>query len=242
MIGGGCAPKIVRINVPPENVIRANQVAQDADLAFARKDYYAALIKYLEAGRLNPNSEYIYNKTGITYSQLKYYTEASSAFLRSIGLNPKYPYSYNNLGTVYFAINDKKRAERYFKKAISLNEKVASFHVNLGTLYVEQKKLDKGIAEWKKGLNIDPNALSRSEGISLAAAGSRTNTGERNFFMARLYASMGDADHAVESLQQALNAGFLDLQALKNEKDFDPIRENEKFLAFMKAAEVLSKP
>jgi tetratricopeptide (TPR) repeat protein len=239
---GGCPPKVVRINVPAENIIRANQVAQDADLAFARRDYYAALIKYLEAGRLNPNSEYIQNKTGITYSQLKYYAEASSAFLRSIGLNPKYPFSYNNLGTVYFATSDKKHAERYFKKAIGLNGNVASFHINLGTLYIEQKKFDKGMAEWRKGLDIDPRALSRSEGISLAAAGNRTNTGERNFFMARLYASMGDVDHAVESLQQALNAGFVNIQAIRNEKDFDPIRQNEKFLAFMKIAEVLNKP
>jgi tetratricopeptide (TPR) repeat protein len=241
-IGGGCPPKIVRIDVPPDSVIRANQVAQEADLAFARRDYYAALIKYLESGRLNPNSEFIQNKIGITYSQLKYYTEATSAFLRSIGLNPKYPYSYNNLGTVYFATNDKKHAEKYFRKAIGLNGDVASFHINLGTLYIEQKRLDRGMAEWKKGLDLDPNALRRNEGISLAAAGSRTNTGERSFFMARLYASLGDVDHAVESLQQALNAGFLNLQALKSEKDFDPIRQDEKFVTFLKTAEVLNKP
>ena len=242
VVGAGCPPKVVRIEVPAESVVRANQVAQEADLAFARKDHYAALIKYLEAGRLNPNSEFIQNKIGITYSQLKYYTEATSAFLRSIGLNPKYAYSYNNLGTVYFAINDKKHAEKYFKKAISLNGDVASFHINLGTLYIEQKRLEKGMAAWKKGLDLDPNALRKNEGISLAAAGSRTNTGERSFFMARLYASMGDVDHAVESLQQALNAGFLNLQALKTEKDFDPIRQDEKFVAFLKTAEVLNKP
>src|SRR5687767_10650807 len=66
----GCPPRVVRDPVPAANVIRGNEAAREADLAFARRDYYAALIKYLEAGRNNPNSEYIYNKLGITYSQL----------------------------------------------------------------------------------------------------------------------------------------------------------------------------
>ncbi len=238
----GCPPPVVRVNVAPESVVRANQLALEADLSFARKDYYAALIKYLEAGRANPNSHYIQNKIGIAYSQLKYYGEASSALKRSIGLNPKYEYAYNNLGTVYFAVNDKKKAERFFKKAISLNGKVASFHINLGTLYFEKKKFDKGMAEWRKGLEIDPGIMSKSEGISLAAAGTRVNTGEKNYFMARLYASQGDVDHAVESLKQAIAAGFTNIAAIRNERDFDPIRQEEKFLTFMKTAEVLNKP
>ena len=113
----GCAlPRVVRVPVPAEDIIKANECARDADLAFARRDFYASLIKYLEAAKPNPNSEFIQNKLGITYSQLKYYTEATNAFQRSIGLNPKYPYSYNNLGTVHFATGEKKEAEKLFKR------------------------------------------------------------------------------------------------------------------------------
>ncbi len=238
----GCPRPIVRVDVLPESIIRANQVALEADLSFARKDFYAALIKYLDAGRLNPNSHYIQNKIGIAYSQLKYYPEASNAFLRSIGLNPKYEYSYNNLGTVYFATGDKNKAERYFKKAIGINGNVASFYINLGTLYFEKKKLDKAMAEWKKGLTIDPGIMNRSEGVSLSAAGNRTNTGEKSYFIARLYASQGDVERAVENLQLALNAGFTNIDAIRTERDFDPIRQDEKFQTFMKTATVLSKP
>src|SRR5881397_802974 len=156
-------PRVVRVPVQPADVIRANEAAKDGDMAFARKDYYSALIKYLEASRANPNSEYIYNKLGITYSQLKYYREATDAFQRSIGLNPKYAYSYNNLGSVYFAIDDKKRAERNFKKAIGLSPNVASFHVNLGSLYFEKKKMQRGMDEWRKGLELDSTILHKSE-------------------------------------------------------------------------------
>lgn len=209
---------------------------------FARKDYYAALIKYLEASRLNPNSEFIYNKLGISYSQLKYYPDAIASFLRSIGLNPKYPYAYNNLGTVYFANDDKKNAERNFKKAISVKPNVASFHINLGTLYFERKNVEKGLEEYRKGLAIDPSILRRSEGISLAAAGGRTNPGARHYMMARIFASMGDVEQALESLKLALAAGFTDFPAIKLEKDFDPIRQDERFLKFMQEVALLTRP
>jgi tetratricopeptide (TPR) repeat protein len=242
LLFSGCAPPVVRVPVSNESVIKSNQIAGEADILFARKDYYAALIKYLEAGRLNPNSEYVQNKTGIAYSQLKYYTEATSAFQRSMGLNPKYSYAYNNLGTVYFAAGDKKKAEGSFKKAISLNPNVASFHVNLGSLYFEKKKFDKGMVEWKKGLALDPGVMGKSEGINLAAGGSKGSASERSYFMARLYASMGDAGHAVESLQQALNAGFTNIAAITSEKDFDPIRGDERFQEFMKTAALLNRP
>ncbi len=236
-----CPPKVVRVPLTPEGIIRANEAARDGDVSFARKDYYAALIKYLEASRNNPDSEYVFNKLGITYSQLKYYTEATAAFQRSIGLNPKYAYSYNNQASVYFATQELKKAERYFKKSISLNPNVASFHVNLGTLYFERKKFDKGMAELRKGIALDPGVMNKGEGISLSAGSNKANSSERSYFMARLYASMGDATHAVENLQQAFNTGFTNLEAIRTEPDFDPIRQNEQFQTFMKTAALIAK-
>jgi tetratricopeptide (TPR) repeat protein len=235
-----CRPAAVRVKVSAEDLTRANIVAGEGDVCFARKDYYAALIKYLEAGRLNPNSEYVFNKMGITYSRLRFYTEAIGSFRRSLELNPKYSYSYNNLGSVYFADNNRRKAEECFRKAISLKSDEASFHVNLGTLLFENKKFEDGLAELRKGLALDPDILRRNEGSGLVAAISQRNTAEKNYFMARFYASQGDVDRAVENLELALANGFTNLEALRTEKDFDPIRKQEKFIAFMKyAAQVI---
>jgi len=241
VIAVGCKPAVVRVPAAQEEIIRANARALEADVLFARQDYYAALIKYLEAGRLNPNSEYIYNKLGITYSRLKYYAESIAAFNRSIGLNPKFSYSYNNMGSVYFATNNKKKAEVYFRKAISLKNDEASFHFNLGTLLFERKKYDKGLQELRKGLSLDPDIIKKSSNASLEAPVAQKNSAEKCYFMARFFAAMGDAERAVENLQQALSNGFTNLEALRTEKDFDPIRQNEKFTAFMKYAAQLLK-
>jgi tetratricopeptide (TPR) repeat protein len=240
-VAGGCRPAVVRVPVSPEDLKRANAVALEGDIAYARRDYYAALIKYLEAGRLNPNSEYVFNKVGITYSHLKFYAEAIAAYNRSIGLNPKYPYSYNNLGSVYFASDDKKKAEKYFRKAIGMKGDEATFHVNLGVLLMENKKYEKGLQELRKAVSLDPQIFKRPDLDSLAAASSQKNSTERSYAMARLHASMGNAELAVENLQQALTNGFTNLEAIRTEHDFDPIRQNEKFIAFMKYATQLIK-
>jgi len=181
----GCR-KVVRVDVSQDDRLRANQASQEGDLVFGRKDFYAALIKYLESTRLNPNNEYVYNRLGIAYSQLKYYSEASDAFMRSIALNPKYSYSYNNLGSVCFAQKNLRKAEKYFKKAISMKDDEASFHMNMGSLHLEKKRYDKGMAEWRKGLALDPNVFKTN---SLSLIGASSSASDRRYFMSRLMAS-----------------------------------------------------
>jgi len=237
----GCAEKVVLVKVPPEDVQRANELGLEGDVAFVRKDYYAALIKFLEAAKLNPNSYTLANKLGIAYSQLKYYDDAGSAFHRSILLNRKFAYAYNNAGTVYFATGDRNRAEKYFKKAISLRQDTASFHINLGTLYFEKGKYEKGMAELRKGLMLDPGVIGRSEGVALAPAASKGASAEKSYSMARVYASMGDVDRAVDNLQQALNAGFTDIDAIRKQPDFDKVRQDPKFAEFMRQAILITK-
>jgi tetratricopeptide (TPR) repeat protein len=230
----GCTPRVVRVPVAPEDIIRANDAVQQGEEAFSRNEYYPALIKYLEASRLNPNSEHIFNKLGVAYAQLKFYREAIAAFQRSIGLNSKYPYSYSNLGSVYFAQKENRKAEKNYAKAIRLSAGIALFHVNLGTLYFEMKKYSAAMAEWRKALQLDPNVLKSSEGSSMAAEVDEGGNFQKHYLMARLYASTGDAGRAVESLQKALAGGFNDWNSLEKERDFDPVRGNEKFVEFMK--------
>jgi tetratricopeptide (TPR) repeat protein len=238
----GCSAKIATVPVTGENLLQSNEAAAEANVAFARKDYYAALIKYLEASRLNPNNDYVLNKLGVTYTQLQYFPEAAAAFERSFMLNPKYSYAYNNLGSISFARHDYKRAERLFKKAISINPKAASFHINLGRLYLEKKKKDKAVAELRKAIALDPLIMENHSAITVSASSNRSSSSEMHYSMARIYASIGDATHAVESLQQAMNTGFTSIEAIKKEPDFDPIRNDQLFVAFMKTASLVLKP
>ncbi len=238
-VPAACYQKDVRVHVSPEDITKANQAALEGDIAFGRKDYYAALIKYLEAVRFNPNNDNYLNRLGIIYSQLNLYEDAKGAFQRAIKLNSKFSYAFNNLGSVFFAQGNLKKSEKYFKKAISLNGNEASFHMNLGSIYLERKKPEKAIAEWRKGLALDPDVLTKDSAIILAGGGSSDSLMRRYYFMARLHASAGNVESTIEKLKQAIASGFSDIEEIERERDFDSVRPDERFVEFMKDVPVL---
>jgi len=236
----GCTHQAVRVVVPETDMLRANEAAQEADIASSRKEPYAALIKYLEASRLNPNNENIFNRLGIIYAQLNLYDQSRAAFQRAIEINPKFPYAYNNLGSVFFLQRNLRKSEKYFRKAASLKENEASFHVNLGSLYIETKKSNKAMAEWHKAVTLDPEALTKSSAVSLVGSG-RSSPMERSFYVARLFASAGNVESAIESLKQAIGNGFTNIKAIETLPDFNPVRRDERFVKFMKSIPELMK-
>ena len=233
----GCGPKIARVEVSPEDMIKANEHVKEGIEAHKNKDYYAALIQYLMAAELNPNSEFISNYVGITYLQLDYYDKAIEAFQRSVGLNSKYSSAINNLGSVYFAKKNYKKAEKYFKKAIKMKKDDASYHMNLGSLYFEMKKPDKAFREWRTSLSLDPEILSRNNAANVSISGGDIQPKDRYYFMARVYAVAANVPKTIESLENALMNGFTDIKALQENPDFDTIRKDERFINFLEDAE-----
>jgi len=231
--------KVVRVTVTEQDVLRANEASQEGDLAFGRKDYYAALIKYLEAVRLNPNNDNMYNRLGIIYSQLKLYEDARQAFEHALALKPKFAYAVNNLGSVYFAQGNLKKAEKFFKKAIHLKTDEASFHMNLGSIYLERQKIDDAMVEFRKSLALDPDILSKNSAVILPGSGSSESPMKRFYFLARLYASAGNVEPAIENLKQAISNGFSDVEAIEKQHDFDSIRQDERFVKFMQEIALL---
>jgi tetratricopeptide (TPR) repeat protein len=232
-----CGPKVVRVPVTPENRQRANELVREGDLVFARREYYPALIKYTEASKLNPNSEIIFNKMGISYSALGYYGEAEFVLRRALELNRKFVFAYNNLGTVYFAQGDMSRAQKLFRQAINQEPKVASFHVNLGQTLLEDGKYEKGMEEIRKGLALDPNILDRDQTVIVSASRGKPSP-EKSYHLARIYAAAGDVDKAIKYLRDAIDAGFRHLDWVDSEQDFDSVRGNEKFALFLSEARI----
>ncbi|MBN2244163.1 MAG: tetratricopeptide repeat protein [Acidobacteria bacterium] len=238
MAAAGCSPRIVRVPVSGEDMVRANHLVREGNGAYSDGDYYYALIRYLKAAELNPNSDYISNRLGMAYLQLDYYDRAIAAFERSIALNSKYAFSVNNLGSAHFAGGNFKKAEKFFKKAIKMKNDEASFHLNLGTVYFEKKKPEKALEEWQRGLALDPDILSRDDSITVAIAGGGIPPKDRNYFMARIYAAAGDIPRTIESLKNALMNGFHDIERIENSPEFDSIRGDARFVEFMEDASV----
>ena len=233
IISVGCLHRVALVNVSEEDIKLANQALVEGDQAFHRKEYYVALLKYMEGVRRNPNNENIYNRLGITYARLNFYDSANETLRHAIGLNPKFSYAWNNLGSVFFLQKKINKAEKHFKKAIQLNKQESSFYINLGNLYLEKKRPQEAIAEWRKALALDPQALNKNSAVNLTAEG-RTSPMDRGYLMARLYASQKNVGRAIENLKLAVENGFSDIDAINDQRDFDSIRHHPDFEAFLK--------
>lgn len=238
--GSACAGRVAHVPVSEEAIRRAQFALKEGDQAFARRDYYAALIRYLEGSRHNPNSEVIANRLGVTYATLGFYDRAEETFRRAVGLNPKFAQGYSNLGSVYFLKNNLRRAERNLKKAIRLDNGAASFHLNLGTLYLEKNQVAQAMEEWRRAFELDPLSLSGSGAVNLSRGG-RVSPGERAYMIARLYAQQGNMELALRNLRQAIELGFSDTKAIRKEPDFEPLRQDPRFTDFVRSLDTLTQ-
>lgn len=228
-----CGPaRIVRVPVAPEDIRQSNHLTRQGDELLVRREFYPALLKYLDAIRLNPNNEVILNKAAIVYTKLNLNEQAARAVDRALGLNPKYAYAYNTLGTLHLVRGDLGRAAKLFRKAIALRPDTAFFYKNLGTTLFEAKQFDKGMQAYRKAIELDPKALSAGSGINVESQASRGPDADRDFYFAKLYANDGNVDRAIEYLRKALQGG-LEPRRISTEKDFDLIRGTEKFREFL---------
>ena len=76
---------------------------------------------------------------------------------------------------------------------------------------------------------------------SVILIGASTSAMERRYFMARLLASSGEVEPAIESLTQAIAEGFTDIDMIRKEPDFDRIRNDKRFIDFVANADLLIK-
>ena len=119
--------RIVKLPVPRDDVLHAYRlIAEGDEMALAGQSHFA-LLKYLEASRLNLYHEVIFNKLAITYSRLQQFPQAEKAVERAIRLEPRYPSAHNTIGIIYLANRSNKRAIRSFQEGHQIKADRSNF-------------------------------------------------------------------------------------------------------------------
>jgi tetratricopeptide (TPR) repeat protein len=200
------------------------------DLAEARKYYDRALKK-------SPKNAKLWNKLGVMSLRSRDYLSAQSEFLQSIKYDKHYAEAVNNLGVLFYFKKDYTRAEAQYRKAIQLAD-TASFHSNLGALYFETNDPKLALEEYRIAIQMDPLVLERTSPTGVSAhAGSALDRGRYAFLMARLYAKLGDVDHALNHLKSAVQNGYKPPDDFMSDQDFATVRLDPRFTEVMNAAE-----
>jgi hypothetical protein len=86
---------------------------------------------------------------------------------------------------------------------------------------------------------LDAFFTNASRAASLSSSSGSVK--ERYFYLARLFALNGNVDGAIDNLKLAITNGFADLDAITGDREFDPVRNDERFMEFLKNAELLIK-
>ena len=85
---------------------------------------------------------------------------------------------------------------------------------------------------------MDPEVLERNSPTGVSAhAGSAVDRGRYAFLMTRLYAKIGDVDHALDRLKIALQNGYKPPQDFMTDEDFAMVRLDPRFPEVMNTPE-----
>jgi tetratricopeptide (TPR) repeat protein len=119
----------------------------------------------------------------------------------------------------------------------------ASFHSNLGALYFETNDPKLAIDQYRIAIQMDPLVLERSSPSGVSAhAGTAGERGRYAFLMTRLYAKLGDVDHALTHLRTALQNGYKPPQDFLTDEDFVAMRQDPRFPEVMSTPDATAEP
>lgn len=199
-----------------------------------RADYQGALEEFSQAIALNPNSARAYNLRGVAFFQLKNYKDAEEQFQKAVVLDGSYVEAYNNLGSLHFAKRQFDQAKEMFLKTLSLSPDYVPALYSLGTLLLLQGKDAEGMSYLSRGIELDPEFLDTHKVLVLDFPKPGSEMAEVYFVYAKVYAARGNVDKTVEFLKKAQKAGFINWGKIREEKEFEAIREDPRIKEFIR--------
>jgi tetratricopeptide (TPR) repeat protein len=134
----------------------------------------------------DPTTVPVWINLGAAQSHAGRAAEAEKSYRRALEIDPRNMAAMSNLANLFETMGKVKEAIRLQMKVRVFREKNPYHHYNLGLQAFEDGRYEESLAEFKKALKLKP--------------------GEHNFYfaMARVYGQLGQADDAVNSLQQAM--------------------------------------
>jgi len=146
------------------------------------------LQKLLEAAKLDPDNEKIYQQTALVFRSLGDYQLSLKYFRKALELKPRFPEATNNMGTVYLLMGDWPKAITCFKEAAAdiKYETPQYAYNNMGLAYFKMGDTKKAIEHYEMALR-----LSRSYAPVYLN-------------LARLYEKKGDLKEAEANYREAI--------------------------------------
>jgi len=192
-----------------------------ADVLMARKEYAEAVPIYQNLIRQEPRNAVLLNKLGIAYHQQAMLGQAKRYYQRAAKADPTNANAVNNIGTVYYQRRKYRKAIHFYEKALAIRQDIPAIYSNLGYAYFGQKHYEEAMAAFHRALELDPSVFERSEHAgSLLQDRSVTDHALFYFFLAKSFATMGNAERCAHYLRKARDEGYRGLASVKTDPAF----------------------
>ncbi|HUN64937.1 MAG TPA: protein kinase [Bacteroidota bacterium] len=226
---------------------------------FERKEIW--LSKAIESGlkalMYDATLSEAYAALGLAYLNTKALEDAVTASRKAIELDPNNFIGYWILGRIYHTTDRDPEAVGMFQKVLALNPDFYSAGSDLYIVYMRLGEKDKAEEMLKKNIEIYPRYLSQhpddarghmfyaidlvlcgrnDEAKSEAAKALELNPSDplMLYNAACFYAQMGERQLALQSLRNAIIAGYENFDWAQRDPDLDAIRDDPSFAEMMR--------
>ena len=176
-----------------------------------------------KAIELDQNNFLGYWMLGRIYVALDKSKDAIEVFNKVTELNPDFYSVYGDLQIAYSQLGDKEKYKETLQKGLKAYERYLSqhpddarAHMYLATDLVQVGKVEEAKNEAKKALELSPG-----DPLMLYNAGC-------------FYAQLGEKKLAIDSIRNAIAAGYAEFEWLKRDSDLENIKNEPEFLELIK--------
>lgn len=228
----------VRSLLPEEVGTLVRDLERRGDTYLAGKMFDGAAAEYERLVRMEQENYQVIHKLGLAYHQLGDLDRAEDLYRDALDLNPYYIPSLNNLGSLEHARGRSDRAMQYFQRVLEIRPDWPMALKNVGLLLLAVERYEDGLAYLLRGLALDPSLLDQPEesGVPIVAQSTPANTAMFSYYMARVWASAGNADLTMSYLYRAVEEGVDDMDLIAD-PSFALLSGDERYTALIESLE-----
>ena len=191
----------------------------------------------------------VFSNRGLAYENMDQPDKALDDFSNAIELDEKNPEHYLHRGSFYLSRKQYQKAQDDFDEAVRLAPASAEAYEGRGRAALETKDYDQAAADYERILALEPRNYEALFRLGLAHKGRKKDDAAHETFdrlikavkvhagaayhKAGIFARQKKIDSACVWLEIAVQDGFQDWSALKNDGDFDILRKNPCYLKLL---------
>ena len=190
---------------------------------FYKKSNEEAFAAGKKAIELDPNNFNGYWILARIYHSTDKDREAVDLLKKVIELNPDFYSAYNDLRLIYDRLGEHEKKKEILKTSIDVYKRYCLKHPDDGRahLFFALTLLEDGNVEEAKKENARALELNPTDPLM-------------QYNAACFYARVGEKNLAIDTLKNAMTAGYQDYEWIKRDSDLDNIRKEPKFVELMK--------